>query len=146
MRSEEVDVVILDYMLPDLNGLQFIKTLATEEEFPAFASVPVVVLTARTDYLEELDRYYARNLRAILAKPFGHRRLVNVVENVLRLEKAQMDQLAASRAEAVQAGAETPANSPAGGCAESGAAAASITPLHAAAEIECSICSARALG
>jgi CheY-like chemotaxis protein len=90
MRSEGVDLVILDYMLPDLNGLQFLKCMNTEEEYAGLRSIPVIILTARTDYLEELDTFYAAGLRAILTKPFGHRELVQVVENVLRLEKALM--------------------------------------------------------
>lgn len=88
MAGGEVDLVILDYMLPDLTGQQFLQTLGAEPAYAALRSIPVVVLTARTDYLEELDPYFAFNLRAILTKPFGHRELVNVVDNVLRLEKS----------------------------------------------------------
>ncbi|HOT97830.1 MAG TPA: response regulator [bacterium] len=88
MSGEEVDLVILDYMLPDLTGQQFLQALGGEPACATLRSIPVIVLTARTDYLEELDPYYAANLRAILTKPFGHRELVNVVDNTLRLEKS----------------------------------------------------------
>jgi len=88
MSGEEVDLVILDYMLPDLTGQQFLQALGGEPAYATLRSIPVIVLTARTDYLEELDPYYAANLRAILTKPFGHRELVNVVDNTLRLEKS----------------------------------------------------------
>ncbi|HNW58260.1 MAG TPA: response regulator [bacterium] len=88
MAGGTVDLVILDYMLPDLTGQQFLQALAEEPVYAALRSIPVIVLTARTDYLEELDAYYAASLRAILTKPFGHRELVNVVDNTLRLEKS----------------------------------------------------------
>lgn len=89
MRSEGVDLVILDYMLPDLNGLQFLKSMAAADEDSGLRRTPVIILTARTDYLEELDGFFGTMLRAILTKPFGHRELVQVVENVLRVERAE---------------------------------------------------------
>ncbi len=89
LLQEGADLVVLDYMLPDLNGSQFITTLANDPEYAALRQIPVVVLTARTDHLEDLDECYKENLRAILIKPFGHRELVNVVENILRLEKVR---------------------------------------------------------
>jgi DNA-binding response OmpR family regulator len=129
MQSERADAVILDYMLPDLTGLQFIKTVATEAEFAALRTTPVIVLTARTDYLEELDAYYACNLRAVLTKPFGHRELVNVVENMLRLEKA----LAVHRAAGTTAqapAAHAPAPLPAAATAGSDLAVSPVAHAH----------------
>ncbi len=89
MLQEGADLVVLDYMLPDLNGTQFIKSVVEEAEYTAVKQVPIVVLTARTDHLEDLDEWFRENLRAILIKPFGHRELVNVVENILRVEKVR---------------------------------------------------------
>jgi len=96
MAAGGVDIVILDYMLLDLNGLQFLETIAAEPVYAPLRAIPVIVLTARTDYLEELDSLFAANLRAVLTKPFGHRELVNVVENALRLERSLRPLLAAA--------------------------------------------------
>ena len=104
MRSDGVDLVILDYMLPDLNGLQFLKSMAAEGENAGLRQTPVIILTARTDYLEELDAFFGTTLRAILTKPFGHRELVQVVENVLRVERAEA---AAAASAAAAPGLET---------------------------------------
>ncbi len=98
MAAGGVDIVILDYMLLDLNGLQFLETIAADPAYAPLRAIPVIVLTARTDYLEELDSHFAANLRAVLTKPFGHRELVNVVENALRLERNLRPLLAASGA------------------------------------------------
>ena len=112
MAAGGVDIVILDYMLLDLNGLQFLETIAADQAYAALRTVPVIVLTARTDYLEELDGHFAANLRAVLTKPFGHRELVNVVENALRLEKNLRPLLSVAAAPARPEAAAEPALQP----------------------------------
>jgi len=87
--AEEPDVIILDYMLPDINGTQFIKSVATEQEFDKVRNTPIVILTARTNYIEDLDRCFDLGLRAFLNKPFGHRELVNVIDNIIRIERVE---------------------------------------------------------
>jgi phosphate regulon transcriptional regulator PhoB len=74
------DLVILDLMLPDMDGLEICKYLRQDAEF---ASVPVIMLTART---EETDRVLGLELGAddYVTKPFSVRELVARVKAVLR--------------------------------------------------------------
>lgn len=74
------DLVILDLMLPDMDGLEICKYLRQE---PKFASVPVIMLTART---EETDRVLGLELGAddYVTKPFSVRELAARVKAVLR--------------------------------------------------------------
>jgi CheY-like chemotaxis protein len=85
--SEFPDIIVLDYMLPDMHGTDFIHTLSSEEKYQAIKNIPIVILTARPNYIKELDECFKKGLKAFLHKPFGHRELVNVVENIILAKK-----------------------------------------------------------
>src|SRR4029077_493332 len=72
------DLVVLDLMLPDLNGLELLRSLRREG-----ARMPVLVLTARG---QENDKVVALKLGAddYLTKPFGLLELLARVEALLR--------------------------------------------------------------
>ncbi len=84
--AEKPDVIILDYMLPDINGSQFIKAIGNEPDYKAVKSTPIVILTARSEYIKDLKDLFALGLRAFLNKPFGHRELVNVIDNIIQMK------------------------------------------------------------
>jgi CheY-like chemotaxis protein len=92
IKLEQPDIIILDYILPDGTGTDFMKTLHQDKEYQDMQSIPVVVLTARADAVEDIETCYALGLRAFLYKPFGHRELVNVIDNIV-LQKAYTKQL-----------------------------------------------------
>src|SRR5437773_6370468 len=75
--AEHVDLVVLDVMLPKLDGLEVCKRLRAESE------VPIIMLTARDD---ELDRVLGLELGAddYVTKPFSPRELVARVKAILR--------------------------------------------------------------
>ena len=79
-RSERPDLILLDIMLPEMNGLEICKTLKRE---PATASIPIIMLTAKS---EEVDRVVGLELGAddYVPKPFSPRELVLRVKSVLR--------------------------------------------------------------
>ncbi len=74
------DLVILDLMLPDVDGLEICKYLKKTDPF---ASIPIIMLTARA---EETDRVLGLELGAddYITKPFSPRELVARVKAVLR--------------------------------------------------------------
>jgi DNA-binding response OmpR family regulator len=78
------DLVILDLMLPDIDGLEVCKLLRRKEEW---ASIPVIMVTARG---EEGDRVLGLELGAddYITKPFSARELVARVKTVLRRRSA----------------------------------------------------------
>jgi DNA-binding response OmpR family regulator len=73
-----VDLVILDVMLPKLNGLEVVKTLRAERN-----AVPVIMLSARG---AEIDKVIGLELGAedYITKPFGLAELLARVKAVLR--------------------------------------------------------------
>jgi DNA-binding response OmpR family regulator len=87
----EIDpgVIVLDYMLPDISGTDFIKKVSSESEYEKISGTPIVILTARPNYADDFDSCYEMGLRAYLYKPFGHRELVNVIDNIVRIARLQ---------------------------------------------------------
>ncbi len=98
------DVIVLDYMLPDISGTQFLRTMANDPDYVAIRDIPVVMLTARSDYVEDLDECFRLGLRAFLNKPYGQRELVNIIESIIRYRQATGN--GSARAAAAPAAAE----------------------------------------
>ena len=76
-RKEQPDLIILDLMLPKMDGLEVCRTLRSERD------VPIIMLTARD---EEVDRIVGLELGAddYVVKPFSTREMMVRVKNVLR--------------------------------------------------------------
>jgi DNA-binding response OmpR family regulator len=81
-RRERPELVILDIMLPDSDGLEICKGLRNHSEL---ANVPIIFLTAR---VSETDRILGLELGAndYIVKPFFIRELVARVKNQLRTQ------------------------------------------------------------
>ena len=81
--ADPPDLVVLDLMLPGIDGLEVCRRLR------ALAPVPVIMLTARGD---ETDRIIGLDLGAddYLAKPFSPRELTSRVRAVLRRAQAPL--------------------------------------------------------
>src|SRR5919202_1959895 len=86
------DLVVLDWMLPGLDGLEVLRRLRQT------SAAPVLMLTARA---EEVDRVVGLEVGAddYLGKPFGARELVARVRALLRRHERLQQMLAADRAE-----------------------------------------------
>src|SRR5262245_35668015 len=76
-RIEKPDLIILDLMMPEMGGYDFMRAFAKEAE------TPVIMLTAR---VEDQDKIVGLELGAddYLAKPFNVRELIARVRAVLR--------------------------------------------------------------
>jgi two-component system alkaline phosphatase synthesis response regulator PhoP len=83
-RAFKPDVVILDIMLPGIDGIELLSRLRRESQ------VYVIMLTART---EETDKIVGLSVGAddYVTKPFSPRELVARIKAALRRLKAQAD-------------------------------------------------------
>lgn len=89
--EDAADVLILDWMLPDIDGLEVLRRLRRT------SAIPVLMLTARG---EEVDRVVGLEVGAddYLTKPFGMRELIARVRALLRRQQRLQETLAADRA------------------------------------------------
>ena len=80
MKTMQVDLVLLDYMLPGIDGIEVLKTMRSD---PSLISMPVIMLTAKG---EEIDKVLGLELGAddYIIKPFDSKELVARVKAVLR--------------------------------------------------------------
>lgn len=87
IQKQAPDLVILDIMLPDINGFEVCKRIRQ------FSTVPVIMLTARGDLM---DKVVGLELGAddYLPKPFEPRELVARIQSVLRRTGEAMTDLA----------------------------------------------------
>jgi DNA-binding response OmpR family regulator len=82
-RANQPDLVVLDLMLPGLDGFEVCRLLRRD---PALARTPVIFLSART---EEMDRIVAFELGAddYVTKPFSPRELILRIRRSLERQK-----------------------------------------------------------
>jgi two-component system chemotaxis response regulator CheY len=75
-REERPDLILLDYELPEMDGLEVIDALRAD---PALAGIPVLLTTASRISLDDVAR-----ADGFLAKPFQADLLYEVVQRLLR--------------------------------------------------------------
>lgn len=80
LRREQPDLVVLDLMLPDRDGLDITRTMRRDA---AMKHIPIIMLTAR---VEDQDKIVGLELGAddYITKPFNPREVVARVRSVLR--------------------------------------------------------------
>ncbi|MEZ4681339.1 MAG: response regulator transcription factor [Caldilineaceae bacterium] len=89
VRQEKPELLVLDLMLPDLDGWAITRQLRSDPD-PALAGLYIIMLTAR---VEEQDRVAGLELGAddYVTKPFSPRELVARVRAALRRNQTQPD-------------------------------------------------------
>jgi len=89
-RSGQPDLIVLDVMLPGIDGFEVCRILRKE------LSVPIIMLTARS---EEVDKIVGLEMGAddYLTKPFSMRELLARVKALLRRVKLIREELAAEQ-------------------------------------------------
>ncbi|MGH7299255.1 MAG: response regulator [Candidatus Rokuibacteriota bacterium] len=88
VKAHAPDLVVLDLMLPGMDGLEVCRRLRAD---PVTAALPIIMLTAKAD---EVDRVVGLELGAddYLVKPFSPKELVARVRAVLRRVRGPVTQ------------------------------------------------------
>src|SRR6266436_7309464 len=98
-QERPVDVILLDLMMPDMDGFQVCRAL---KEDPRTAEIPVIMITARDD-LDARAEGMRLGVSDFLAKPVFRRQLANRIRAQLEVVEtarnatAAMDRLEAAR-------------------------------------------------
>jgi DNA-binding response OmpR family regulator len=87
VREHPVDVILLDLMMPDMDGFEVCRALKDERRT---AEIPVIMITARDD-LDARAEGMRLGVSDFLAKPVFRRQLANRI-------RAQLEMVAAGRA------------------------------------------------
>lgn len=79
-KSEKPDIIVLDIMMPKMDGYEACKRLKTD---PSTKSIPVILLTAKG---REVDRKLGAQAGAddYVVKPFSPGRLIERVEGMMK--------------------------------------------------------------
>ena len=81
-RQHEPDAIILDLMIPDIDGWHVCKAIRE------FSQVPILVLSAVVDP-EKIDQVKRQGANAYLAKPAGLDQLVTALHKLTTTEKSR---------------------------------------------------------
>ena len=85
LRQEQPDLVVLDLMLPDRDGLEITRIVRKDA---TLRQIPIIMLTAR---VEDEDRIIGLEIGAddYISKPFNPREVVARVRSVLRAQQGR---------------------------------------------------------
>lgn len=89
VRQERPDLIVLDVMLPEIDGMEVCKLLRRD---PSTAAIPIIMLTAKAG---EMDRVLGLELGAddYVTKPFSPRELVLRIKKLLGRVKSSEEPL-----------------------------------------------------
>ena len=79
LSGEQFDLILLDIMLPDVDGYDICRRI---KEHPRHAGIPVVMLTARKS-IEDQERGATCGADAYLTKPFKSALIIETIEGLL---------------------------------------------------------------
>lgn len=87
-RSERPDVIVLDVMLPRINGFDVLETFGELEET---RNVPVVMLTAKAQH-EDQVRGWSAGASGYVTKPFSPAALIETLARVYAMTQEERQQ------------------------------------------------------
>jgi two-component system alkaline phosphatase synthesis response regulator PhoP len=77
--KEKPDIIVTDYQMPIMTGLELVENLRRHEETK---DIPVIMLTARSFAIEQ-EQQDALQISGCLSKPFSPKELLGNIEDVL---------------------------------------------------------------
>lgn len=80
IRQENPDLVLLDLMMPEIDGWQVYQQLKADEKTK---DIPVIVVTAKAQNIDKVLGLHIAKVDDYISKPFSLQELVDRVDNVL---------------------------------------------------------------
>lgn len=78
VTQEHYDLMILDYMMPHVTGIEVIERLPAQIK----ANLPILMLTAKSQE-EDRQKVFEKGVDYFMSKPFSPVKLMEVVEDIL---------------------------------------------------------------
>jgi two-component system, OmpR family, alkaline phosphatase synthesis response regulator PhoP len=80
VKTESPDMVVLDVMMPRMDGFEVLKHLQAD---PRYQNIPVIMLTAKAQDAD-IFKGWASGVSSYLTKPFNPRELLVFVERIFQ--------------------------------------------------------------
>jgi len=80
VRQQPPDLVLLDLMMPDMDGWEVYQQMKADEKT---RDIPVIVVTAKAQSIDKVLGLHIAKVDDYIAKPFSPQDLLNSVEKVL---------------------------------------------------------------
>ncbi len=80
LEGKEIDLVVTDWNMPEMNGAELVKTL---REMPAYAEVPIVMITTR-GVKDDVIAAMKLGVNGYIVKPFTPEILQEKLKSVIR--------------------------------------------------------------
>lgn len=81
IRREQPQLVLLDLMMPEMDGWEVYRQLRSDEKT---RHIPIVVVTAKAQNIDQVLGLHVAHVDDYITKPFSPNDLVERVENVLK--------------------------------------------------------------
>jgi two-component system response regulator VicR len=80
MREDPPDLVLLDLMMPDVDGWEVYRQVKADERLK---EIPVIAVTAKAQNIDRVLGLHIAGMDDFITKPFGPKELIASVERVL---------------------------------------------------------------
>lgn len=80
VRREEPDLVLLDLMMPDMDGWEVYQQMKADD---VLRDIPVVVVTAKAQSIDKVLGLHIAKVDDYITKPFGPQELLESVEKII---------------------------------------------------------------
>lgn len=80
VRKERPDLVLLDLMMPDMDGWEVYQQIKAD---PEIRDIPIVVVTAKAQSIDKVLGLHIAKVDDYITKPFGPQELLESVEKIL---------------------------------------------------------------
>jgi len=84
IRKEHPDLILLDLMMPDMDGWEVYQRMKAEE---TTRNIPVIIVTAKAQSIDKVLGLHIAKVDDYIAKPFSPQELLASVDNVLSRQK-----------------------------------------------------------
>lgn len=87
-KAYRPDAILLDLLMPRVDGWTIFKMIRQDASFD---EVPIAILTAKSQQVDQMVGLHIMNADAYITKPFGKQELINKTYELIRKRKKSSD-------------------------------------------------------